>query len=212
MKALFFSSLTIAAALSATPARADDGKLAVAFGRCLVKLDRNASIALMSSLPLAGEKVAPASLSLGAGGKCAETLAAGPVSVIALRGGIAQELFRRDFGEFGVEPRGSTGSFARFRLPVEKDGMGVEEPARTLYVAADCVARNTPKNVERMLKAEPGSALEDAAIERMAPWFSACGMQPGTRISRVELRGAMAQASYFVSMRYWLDELNPTEG
>lgn len=212
MRALLFSTLAIAVALSATPARADDGKAAVAFGRCLVKLDRNAAIGLLSSLPLAGEKVALTGLSLGAGAKCAEANAAEPLNVVALRGGLAQELFRRDFGEFGLEPRGSTASFARFRLPVEKDAMGVQEPARTLYVAADCVARNTPKNVERMLKAEPGSALEDAAFERMAPWFSACGMAPGSRISRVELRGAMAQASYFVSMRYWLNELSPTEG
>ena len=201
MKIWFVLALGATACVSA-PALASDSKAGIEVGKCLVRSDRAAAVGLMKSLPLAGEKVDVASLSFGSADKC-RAGATAPIAVTALRGGIAQELFQRDFGEYGTQPREAVYKLAAFQLPVEKDTLGTQDPIKSLYLTADCVARSDPKTTERLLKASPGTRMEDQAFDQLGPLLAACGAQPGASIARTDLRGAIVQAAYYVNARYW---------
>ena len=207
MAQLLFLGAIAAAAVSATPALASTtgpAESAVQTGKCIVKADRGSAIGLLRTLPLTGEVVDWSSVSLGAAAKCRTGEV---VSVTALRGGIAQELFKRDFVEFGVQPQRSLSDLARFELPVEMNTMGVEDTTKTLFLTADCVARSNPNGTEKLIKAEPGSGQEGKIFESLAPWLSAC--QGATRMTygRTELRSAIVQAAYHVSARYWAGDM-----
>ena len=194
-------ALAAAEASNATPAQAG-----IAIGRCIVKADRAAAVSLMKTLPLSGDQIDWSSASLGAGAGC-RTADAATVSVSALRGGIAQELFRRDFVEFGVQPQRALYDLAKFDLPVEKNTMGAEDPTKTLFLTADCVARSNPNGTEKLIKAEAGSGQEQKILESLAPWLSACQGQNRMAYGRTDLRSAIVQAAYHVSQRYWAGDM-----
>ncbi len=198
-----------AAATFAASARANTATAAEAgaqLGKCIVKADRGSAIELMKALPLTGGAVDWSSVSLGAAADC-RTADIGPVTVTALRGGIAQELFRRDFVEFGVQPQRALYDLAKFPLPVEKDTMGSEDPTKTLFLTADCVARSNPNGTEKLIKAAPGSGQESKIFDSLAPWLSACQGSARMAYGRTELRSAIVQAAYHVSARYWGGEM-----
>lgn len=206
-KLLVVGALAIAG-LAATPALADadsPGEAAIQLGRCIVKADRGSAISLLRTLPLTGGQVDWSSVSLGTAIKCREGAPA--VSVSALRGGLAQELFRRDFGEFGVQPQRAVYDLASFKLPVEKDLMGSEDPTKTLFLTADCVARSNPNGTEKLIKAQPGSDQEAKIFDSLAPWLSACQGAARMAYGRTDLRSAIVQAAYHVSARYWGGEM-----
>lgn len=199
----------IAAAPLATAAIANSsnpGREGLDIGRCIVKADRAAAIDMMKSLPLMGEAVDWSTVSLGRAASC-HSAGAELVSVSALRGGIAQELFRRDFDEFGMQPHRAIPDLAKFSLPVEKDTMGVEDPEKTLFLTADCVARSNPMGTEKLIKAEPGSGQEMKIIESLGPWLSACQGKSQMAYGRTDLRSAIIQAAYHVSQRYWAGDM-----
>ena len=81
--------------------------------------------------------------------------------------------------------------------------MGAEDPAKTLFLTADCVARSNPNGTEKLIKAAPGSDQEQKIFESLAPWLSACQGRTEVRYSRTDLRSAIVQAAYHVSARYW---------
>lgn len=201
-KRLILGGLLCAAPFAFASAQASPSEAGIAFGRCIVKADRAAAVGLMKTLPLEGDRVDWSSLSLGAASAC-RTADATTIPVTALRGGIAQELFRRDFGEFGVQPQRALNDLATFDLPVEKDMMGVEDPTKTLFLTADCVARSNPNGTEKLIKAAPGSGQEQKALESIAPWLSACQGVNRMAYGRADLRSAIVQAAYHVSQRYW---------
>lgn len=186
-----------AQANNASPAEA-----AVALGKCIVKADRGSAVSLLKTLPLTGGQVDWSSVSLGAGADCRDT-ATSTMTVTNLRGGIAQELFKRDFVEFGVQPQRALYDLAAFKLPVEKDPMGIEDPTKTLFLTADCVARSNPNGTEKLIKATPGSDQETKIFEALGPWLSACQGASRMAYGRGELRSAIVQAAYHVNARYW---------
>lgn len=209
MGRLLIVAAAVSAAAFATPALADRGSPAEAgiqLGKCIVKADRGSAVALLKSLPLTGDQVDWSSVSLGGAASC-RTAETGPVTVSALRGGIAQELFKRDFVEYGVQPQRAIYDLAQFNLPVEKDTMGTEDPTKTLFLTADCVARSNPNDTEKLIKSEPGSGQELKVFELLGPWLSAC--QGANRIAygRTDLRSAIVQAAYHVSQRYWAGDM-----
>jgi hypothetical protein len=209
MRKLFISGVIAAAAAGATPALADTGspsEAAVQLGRCIVKADRGSAISLLRNLPLTGGQVDWSSVSLGTAAKCRDT-ATSTVTVSALRGGLAQELFKRDFGEFGVQPQRATYDLASFKLPVEKDLMGTEDPTKTLFLTADCVARSNPNGAEKLIKSTPGSDQEDKIFDSLSPWLSACQGAARMAYGKTDLRSAIVQAAYHVSARYWSGEM-----
>jgi len=202
-KVLILGALAVMA--GAAPAQADGGapgEAAAQLGKCIVKVDRAAAIGLLKSLPLAGGQVDWSSATLGAAGRCRDA-ASSTVTVSALRGGIAQELFKRDFVEFGVQPQRATYELANFSLPVEKDLMGAEDPTKTLFLTADCVARSNPNGTQKLIKSTPGSDQESKIFESLAPWLSACQGASRMAYGKTELRSAIVQAAYHVSARYW---------
>lgn len=199
----------MAAATMATSALADTASPAEAaaqLGKCIVRADRGSAISLMKSLPLSGGQVDWSSVSLGGAGKCREG-SNGAVNVAALRGGIAQELFKRDFVEFGVQPQRALYDLAGFQLPVEKDLMGAEDPTKTLFLTADCVARSNPNGAEKLIKSTPGSDQEAKIFDSLAPWLSACQGASRMAYGRTDLRSAIVQAAYHVSVRYWAGQM-----
>lgn len=205
--------LIVAAAISAvsfaTPALANSEGPAAAgiqLGKCIVKADRGSAISMLKTLPLTGGEVDWSSVSLGSAASC-RNAATPAVTVSALRGGIAQELFKRDFVEYGVQPQRAIYDLAKFELPVEKNTMGAEDPAKTLFLTADCVARSNPSGTEKLIKTAPGSGPELKAFEALGPWLSAC--QGANRIAygRTDLRSAIIQAAYHVSQRYWAGDM-----
>ena len=207
--------LLLAAALGAAPfatasleAKASTPAEAGAeVGRCIVKADRGSAVGLMKALPLTGDQVDWSSLSLGSAVNCRSAAGAAMVTISALRGGIAQELFKRDFVEFGVQPQRALYDLAKFPLPVEKDTMGIEDPTKTLFLTADCVARSNPNGTEKLIKAEPGSEQEMKIFELLGPWLSVCQGANKMAYGKTDLRSAIVQAAYHVNARYWAGEM-----
>lgn len=189
----------------AAPAAAASGDVREAAwdgGRCIVKADRGAAIDLLKRLPLAnGDQ--PVDLgALGKGQGCISSPLSGE-AVLALRGGLAQELFYRDFGEFGLTPKRATYDLAEFRIPVEKDPMDVDDRTRNLYMLGDCIARSDTPNTEKLLKSSYGSQTEMNVIQTLGPLMSACEGKGGQlALGRSELRSVIAQAAYHVAQRY----------
>jgi hypothetical protein len=209
MGKLLIVAAAISAAAFATPALADSdspGDVGIGLGKCIVKADRGSAISMLKSLPLSGDQVDWSSVSLGAAAGC-RTAANATVMVSALRGGIAEELFKRDFVEYGVQPQRAIVDLAKFDLPVEKDTMGAEDPTKTLFLTADCVARSNPNDTERLIKSNPGSGQELKAFELLGPWLSACQGANKMAYGRTELRSAIVQAAYHVSQRYWAGDM-----
>lgn len=207
-KFLVAGGLAAAAAFS-TPAQADGGSPAqagVELGKCIVRADRGSAVSMLKTLPLTGGQVDWSAISLGAAAGCRDANTP-PVTVVALRGGLAQELFKRDFVEYGVQPHRNIPDLARFDLPVDKDTMGIEDPTKTLFLTADCVARSNPNGTEKLIKAEPGSEQELKIFETLGPWLSACQGANKMAYGRADLRSAIVQAAYHVSQRYWAGEM-----
>lgn len=207
MRKVLLAGAAVAALFSAGQAQADMAETGLAAGKCIVRADRSAAIDLMKRLPLGGETVALSELSLGAARKCWSE-APEPIGVMALRGGIAQELFRRDFVEYGVQPSESIANLATFTLPVEKDEMGAEDPLKSLYLIADCTARSDPQNTERLMSTKPGTDREMRVFEALGPLLSACQARANTvSVGRTELRAAITQAAYYMNARYWRGDM-----
>lgn len=207
MRKALVSLLAAGAALTLpSPALADNGLRDVyEAGRCMVQRDRHAAVSLLGSLPIDSS---PATLS-GVPSALAERCGRGLTSVTSLhlRGAIAQALFLRDFGSFGVEPRRST-PMVNLALPVQDSQSG--DRAVELYRWADCLVRNDAIHVERLLASSIGSRTESAMIEAMGDYMAACApagaqlaVQPG------ELRSVLAQSAYQSMYRYWTGRLSP---
>lgn len=207
MRKTLIGAAALAALFVTGQASANISETGLAVGKCIVRADRGAAASLMKSLPLGGTTVNLAELPLGAAGEC-RTLAAEPMPVLALRGGIAQELFRRDFVEYGVQPSESIANLASFTLPVEKDDMGAQNPLKSMYLIADCVARSDPENAERLMKTKPGSDREMRVFEALGPLLSACQARAtSVSIGRTDLRSVIIQAAYYLNARYWRGDM-----
>ena len=186
---------------------------AYSLGRCIVKADRSAAVRLMNQLPLAGDSTNLDASQLGKASRCLGASASG-VSAMALRGGIAQELFLKDFEEFGVRPQREVADFADYDLPVEEEAGNVPADTHALFRLGECAVRNDTVNAVKLLRAPVGSQQEMNIINSMRPMLGAC--QPAgsnVAIGRGELRSVMAQAAYHVSARYWRGDLKtPPKG
>ena len=188
------------AGLGPSPARADTGAVdAVAFGRCLVEQDRGAALTLFATLPPTD---AAADLTRNAG------CAGGPTSAstMAVRGGIAEALYKRDFREWGLPPRRASTDLARLDLPGRADAGG------SLFALGHCVARWQPNDLDRLFATPPGSAREGRIIDRLAERFAPC--QPaGTSVAikRTHVRALLAQTAYELSRQNAQGTLGETE-
>jgi hypothetical protein len=207
-KALYLVVAAGAVLTVAGPASADNGAPSIAqvydAGRCFVAQDRRAAVGLLQSVPFDGQTAdlsgLPRSLA-----RCAQGL--GTPAALHLRGAIAQALFFRDFGGFGLEPRRSA-ALVNLDLPVQDSEEGSRRSE--LYRWSDCVVRNDAPNVERLMESRVGSAAEASAIAALRNYMAACvpgGGQLTTQPS--ELRSVVAQSAYHSMYRYWTRDLQP---
>ena len=129
-----------------------------------------------------------------------------------VRGALAQAMFMRDFGSLRREPDPRR-PFINLDLPVQATFGAPSDRTTQLYRWADCVARNDTAGTERLLRTEPTSPEETAAIEGLRNYMAAC-MPSGTQLEvRLwELRSLIAQSAYHTIYRYWTGQLNATRG
>lgn len=209
MKKAIRALLAAGAALAMPlPAAADSGGGSVReiydAGRCMVDRDRSGAVGFLQAVPVDSETTDLSRLPESLARRCAEGMSS--AQTLLIRGAIAQALFFRDFGGFGLEPRRSA-ALVNLNLPVQDSPEG---SVRTeLYRWADCVVRNDGPNTERLLSSSVGSRGEAAAIERMRPFMAACapaGEQLAVQAS--ELRSLLAQSAYHSMYRYWTEELS----
>ena len=209
MKKAFLAVLAAGAALAtAAPASATMNNGASTrdiyeAGRCFVDRDRSGAVALLTSLPIDGDG-APSALPENAR-RCGSALAA--ADTLHLRGAIAQALFFRDFGGVGLEPRRSV-PLVNLDLPVQSSPAGTG--SSELYRWADCVVRNDATRTERLLSSTPGSRGEEAAIQGLQAFMSACAAEGSQlAVQASELRSLLAQSVYHSMYRYWTNQLSP---
>lgn len=174
-------------------------------GRCMVDNDRGTAVNFLQSLPVEEGEADLSVLPERLGRRCAEGL--GRVNSLHVRGAIAQALFFRDFGGYGLEPRRSV-PMVNLNIPAESSppGAGMTE----LYRWADCVVRNDGNRAERLLASRVGSQAETAAIDGMRAFMAACapqGQQLSVRPS--DLRSLVAQSAYNSMFLYWTRQLTP---
>lgn len=209
-----FSILMLALTGAGAAAAAEpptEQKLAYQLGRCLVAQDRYVAIDVLNQLPLGSGEVRLSQAELGDASSCLSPGIDG-LSPIAIRGGIAQELFLRDFEEFGLEPKRKR-EFANIALPIWDDSKEGDAQTRALYKLGDCIVRNRTDETERLLNAPVGSRTEQQVIERLGPVIAACHAGKGqARVSRGDLRSILAQAAYSASVRYWSGRLQAVKG
>jgi hypothetical protein len=209
MKKTMLALLTAAAALSpAAPAHADQGDASLRTiyeaGRCIVDNDRRTAISFLQSLPIdegeADLTLLPDNLTR----RCAQGL--GTVDSLHVRGAMAQALFFRDFGGFGIEP-GRSVPLVNLNIPAQSSppGTGMTE----LYRWADCVVRNDIGHTERLLQSRVGSQAESAAIGELQPYMRACAGEQSLAVRSSDFRSLVAQSAYNSMYRYWTRQLDP---
>lgn len=215
MKTAFFSLLAAGAALLVLPpamaetAATAEGAASIQqiyeAGRCIVDRDRRAAVGILRAVPYDSLTADLSALPEPLARRCVRDLAS--PSATHLRGAIAQALFFRDFGGFGIEPARS--------IPLVDLGIPVQDSAegsrRTdLYRWADCLVRNDAAHAERLMQSRLGSASEATAIDALRPFMAACapaGAQMA--VQPTELRSIIAQSAYHSMYRYWTRQLSP---
>jgi hypothetical protein len=207
----FLAVLAAGAALSvSTPALADNGDRALQdvyeAGRCIVQRDRDAAFRMMQALPIDGDAAEVSSLPTGDADRCVQGMTS--VQSLHLRGAIAQALFFRDFGGFGLEPmRGR--SLVNLNLPVQDSPPGT--PTIDMYRWADCLVRNAAPDAERLMSSRVGSTQEQAAVRGLSAYMAACTPAGAElRVQTSDLRSVVAQSAYHSMYRYWTRDLQAT--
>ena len=208
-KALCSWFAATAALAMAVPAAAADNSETVRdiydAGRCMVDRDRSTAVGFLQAVPVDSEDADLSLLPDNLARRCAEGMSS--AKTLLIRGAIAQALFFRDFGGFGLEPRRSA-PLVNLDLPVQDSP---ESSVRMeLYRWADCVVRNDATHTERLLSSRVGSRTEEAAVDGLRPYMAACA-PAGSQLAvqATELRSLLAQSAYHSMYRYWTNQLGP---
>lgn len=209
MKRTMLALVAAAAALSpAAPAYADQGDASLRnvydAGRCIVDNDRRTAVSFLQSLPLEEGEADLTLLPDNLTRRCAQGL--GTVDSLHVRGAMAQALFFRDFGGFGIQP-GRSVPLVNLNIPAQSSppGTGMTE----LYRWADCVVRNDFGHSERLLQSRVGSQSESAAISALQPYMRACAGEQSLAVRPSDFRSLVAQSAYNSMYRYWTRQLDP---
>jgi hypothetical protein len=210
MKKLFIAMLAAGAALATTaPAMAANGELPAqeifAAGRCIVQQDRRAAVGFLQSVPVDSETADLSLLPQNIHQRCAEGV--GSAKALLIRGAIAQALFFRDFGGFGLEPSRAI-PLVNLALPVQDSPEG--SIRNELYRWADCIVRNDADHSERLMQSRVGSDAEATMIGLLRPYLEVCAPAGAQfSVAPAELRAVIAQSAYHSMYRYWTRQLEP---
>lgn len=124
-----------------------------------------------------------------------------------LRGAVAEQLFKTDFGSIGAQPRRELIEIFTVNMD-ELAALDDNAKRRIDYVAfGTCVAASDPAQASGILKTAAGSAEEKAAMIAMVPKFSPCVSEGSTfNLSRTELRSALAEGAYRLALSQTLNQ------
>jgi hypothetical protein len=123
-----------------------------------------------------------------------------------LRGAVAEQLFKTDFGSIGAQPKRELIEVFTIDLS-ELDALDENGKKRIDSVAfGTCVAASDAAGSSALLKTAMGSAEEKAAMTALIPKFAPC-VAEGERFSltRVDLRSALAEGAYRLALAQSLD-------
>lgn len=111
------------------------------------------------------------------------------------RDALFPSLYRREFGKTG--PVTGLKALPPLRLSSEFDGDAAELPEDFIAgrLFGDCVAREDTADAHALLLAQPASAEESAAVDKLKPAFTACIKQGQTvSLTRSAVRATVGEA------------------
>lgn len=124
-----------------------------------------------------------------------------------LRGAVAEQLFKADFGSIGAQPKREL--IEVFTVDMnELAALDETAKKRIDYVAfGTCVAASDPDRSSAVLKSPAGSEAEKAAMSEMIPEFAPC-INAGERfaLTRLDLRSALAEGAYRLALSQSLNQ------
>ena len=129
------------------------------------------------------------------------------VDLGVLRGAVAEELFKADFGSIGAQPRRDLIEIFTIDLS-ELEALDQNARKRIDYVAfGTCVAASDPKKSSMLLTTTVESAEEKAVFTELVPHFTSCLAQ-GERFTftRGDLRSSLAEGAYRLALAHTLDD------
>lgn len=124
-----------------------------------------------------------------------------------LRGAVAEQLFKADFGSIGSRARRD--NIEVFTVDMsELEELSDEAKKRIDYVAfGTCVAASDPQASSSVLGTSVESAEERAKLTQLVPQFASC-LTEGEKFtfSRADLRSALAEGAYRLALAQTLSE------
>jgi hypothetical protein len=124
-----------------------------------------------------------------------------------LRGAVAEQLFKADFGSIGARARRD--NIEVFTVDMsELEALSDEAKKRIDYVAfGTCVAASDPQASSNVLSTAVESAEERARLTALVPQFASC-LTEGERFtfSRADLRSALAEGAYRLALAQTLSQ------
>jgi len=124
-----------------------------------------------------------------------------------LRGAVAEQLFKTDFGSIGARARRD--NIEVFTVDMsELEALSDEAKKRIDYVAfGTCVAASDPQASSSVLSTAVESAEERARLTALVPQFASC-LTDGERFtfSRADLRSALAEGAYRLALAQTLSQ------
>jgi hypothetical protein len=129
------------------------------------------------------------------------------VALGVLRGAVAEQLFKVDFGAIGAQPRRDG---IEIFIVDARELAELDEAARKRvdYVAfGTCVAASSPDRSSRLLSTSVESSEERTILIEMIPNFASC-LAEGERFtfSRADLRSSLAEGAYRLALSQSLQD------
>ena len=124
-----------------------------------------------------------------------------------LRGVVAEQLFKSDFGSIGAQPRRELIEVFTIDLR-ELEALDENAKKRIDYVAfGTCVAASDPERSSKLLLTNPESNEEKAILTELIPHFASC-LAAGERFtfSRADLRSSLAEGAYRLALSQSLSQ------
>jgi len=165
------------------------------FGACLIKRSKR------EATRVAGVPVTAADYTKQWSGLVTyECLANGQLKIphANLRGAVFEALFLSTYADANLSFSDETKSEFDTRSTI--DAPAFAKTLMALERFGECVARRQSATVVTLLKSEPESEAEAAALVRLSPDFSACVPKDETfSFSKTVIRGALAEGTYWLS-------------
>ena len=124
-----------------------------------------------------------------------------------LRGALAEQLFKTDFGAIGARPKRNTIEVFTFDAAALASMAPASQKRIYLVSFGSCVAAMDSTRSAALLQTAAGSADEARAVSELSPSLSPC-LNEGERLDlgKTELRGLLAEGVYRLALAQSVDE------